>query len=551
MLFESNNEDGGDDGLYYGYVPTTVDAGNIPLILSLVVCAITLLAVPLMVTLIRRHQRSSDETYDAHAGPTDSDDNHDAEGYAFDISEDMDEPSVLDVGAGIRRRRRGAARADNVVKRRLQVQRGIAQECRTSAIRRQTEEERVGGVSIVINRDGVEAYEYSPPPTLWQKLSHSVDFYLDLVSYDDETRRILRLAVPFTASALVESVLGLVELAIVGFYLGTEAMVAFVLVDIIVGISSAFVGGFIESVSSLTSMASGAGNNRVCGEYLQISTGFYFLFQIPFVFVWSFAVEPIVLLMGFDEYTSSIAKDFGRVAIFVDIAGGISEGFYDFLEVIDHEAFANIMGCIEACVETGLIALFAIKTSAGLVIIGLVMIVNVCFFLLLNIAIAVNKGWLKAGFESGLVGRCAFRNRAAVRQVVKTAVPLAFGSLMAYAEWEILTVFAAFLGPAEAASWAILSFLWDTFEATTQGIGGAAEIRCAYHLGKNRPDRAKRSSYKSIHLSAILAFIATAIVLLLRDDIPTWLTSDPTLQDMLAQQIPLIGIGVSYGQYMY
>ena len=164
MLFESNN-DGGDGGLYYGYVPTTVDAGNIPLILSLVVCAITLLAVPLMVTLIRRHQHSSDETYDAHAGPTDSDDNHDAEGYAFEISEDMDEPNVLDVGAGIRRRRRGAARADNVVKRRLQVQRGIAEECRTSAIRRQTEEERVGGVSIVINRDGVEAYEHSPPPT--------------------------------------------------------------------------------------------------------------------------------------------------------------------------------------------------------------------------------------------------------------------------------------------------------------------------------------------------------------------------------------------------
>jgi len=49
MLFESNN-DGGDGGLYYGYVPTTVDAGNIPLVLSLVVCAITLLAVPLMVT---------------------------------------------------------------------------------------------------------------------------------------------------------------------------------------------------------------------------------------------------------------------------------------------------------------------------------------------------------------------------------------------------------------------------------------------------------------------------------------------------------------------
>ena len=544
MLFESNN-DGDDDGLYYGYVPTTVDAGNIPLFLSLVVCAITLLAVPLMVTLIRRHRHSSDET---HA--TDSDDNHDAEGNVFEISEDMDEPNVLDVGAGIRRRRRGAARADNVVKRRLQVRRGVAEEWRTSVGHRQTEEERVGGVSIVINHDGVEAYQHSTPNkvTCWQKVSQSVDFYLDLVSYDDETKRILRLAVPFTTSAVIETVLGLVELAIVSFYLGTEAMVAFVLVDIIVGMSSEFVGGFIESVSSLTSMAAGAGNNRLCGEYLQISTGLYFLSQIPFVFVWSFAVEPIMLLMGYDEYTSSIAKDFGRVAIFVDIVDGISEGFYDFLEVIDHEAFANIMGCIEACVETGLVALFAIKTSAGLVIVGLVMIVNVCFFFLLNIAIAVNKGWLKA-FEFGLIGRCAFRNRAAVRQVIKTAVPLAFGSLMAYAEWEILTVFAAFLGPAEAASWGVLSYVWDTFEATTEGIGDAAEVRCAYHLGKNRPDRAKRSSYKSIHLAAILAFIATAILLLMRDDIPTWLTSDPTLQRMLAQQIPLIGIGVSSRQY--
>ena len=563
MLFESNSEDGGEDGLYYGYVPTTVDAGNTPLvIISLVVCALTFLAVPLTVTLIRRHQHGSDET-NAHAGPTDSDDSHDVEGNVFELSEDMDEPNVLDVGAGIRRRRRGAARADNVVKRRLQVQRGIAEECRTSAIRRQTEEEKVAGVSIVINHDGVETHQHSPPPspqrrgdrptqnkvTTWrQKLSQSVDFYLDLASYDDEARRILRLAVPFTASALIETVLDLVELAIISFHLGTEAMVAFALVDIIVGTSSEFMGGFIESVSSLTSMASGAGNNHLCGEYLQISTGFYFLFQIPFVFVWSFAVGPIMLLMGFDEYTSSIANDFGRVAIFIDIVGGISEGFYDFLEVIDHETFANIMGCIEACVETGLIALFAIKTSADLVTIGLVMIVNVCFFFLLNIAIAVNKGWLKA-FKFGLIGRCAFRNRAAVRQVVKTAVPLAFGSLMAYAEWEILTVFAAFMGPAEAASWAILSFLWDTFEATTEGIGDAAEVRCAYHLGKNRPGRAKRSSYKSIHLAAILALIATSIVLIMRDDIPTWLTSDPTLQHMLAQQIPLIGVGVSYRQY--
>ena len=52
---------------------------------------------------------------------------------------------------------------------------------------------------------------------------------------------------------------------------------------------------------------------------------------------------------------------------------------------------------------------------------------------------------------------------------------------MAYAEWEILLIFAAYLGPAEAASWAMLCYVWDIFEATTEGIGDAAEVRCAYH----------------------------------------------------------------------
>ena len=40
-----------------------------------------------------------------------------------------------------------------------------------------------------------------------------------------------------------------------------------------------------------------------------------------------------------------------------------------------------------------------------------------------------------------------------MKDVVKVALPLAFGALLAYAEWEILTFFAATLGPAEAAAW--------------------------------------------------------------------------------------------------
>ncbi len=45
--------------------------------------------------------------------------------------------------------------------------------------------------------------------------------------YDYETMRIMQLAVPFTCSALMETVGDLVILALVAQYLGTDAMIAY------------------------------------------------------------------------------------------------------------------------------------------------------------------------------------------------------------------------------------------------------------------------------------------------------------------------------------
>jgi hypothetical protein len=41
------------------------------------------------------------------------------------------------------------------------------------------------------------------------------------------------------------------------------------------------------------------------------------------------------------------------------------------------------------------------------------------------------------------------QNIPAVKYVLLTAIPLSFGSLLEYGEWEALTFFAAALGPAE------------------------------------------------------------------------------------------------------
>ena len=91
--------------------------------------------------------------------------------------------------------------------------------------------------------------------------------------------------------------------------------------------------------------------------------------------------------------------------------------------------------------------------------------------------------------------------------------------------------------------WAVLGFVWDVFESTTEAIGDAGEVRCSYQLGKGRPALAKLSSYKAIFIAACVALVVTIIFLSLSNVLPSWLTTDETIQSMLSDLFPLIALG--------
>ena len=259
-------------------------------------------------------------------------------------------------------------------------------------------------------------------------------------------------------------------------------------------------------------------------------------------FTWRFLIGPILRLMGFDDAVIIIAQDYVWVTVAVNMVMGLNEGILDLLEVVEHERYANIMYCLTYAVEVGCVALVAVKTDANLVILGLVMLVIQALFFFLNLVIPNKMGWF-ARFEEGLFGKFSCSNLPVVKELFGVAFPLAIGSLLAYAEWEVLTVFAAVLGPAEAATWAVLGFVWDVFESTTEAIGDAGEVRVSYQLGKGRPALARLSSYKSMFLASTLALIVTSAFLAMSNVLPTWLTSDETIQDMLTELFPLVALG--------
>lgn len=366
---------------------------------------------------------------------------------------------------------------------------------------------------------------------------------IELGKYDNESKRILKLAIPFMTNNIMKTTADLVLLAIISQNLGTDPMIAFAMVEVIVGVSTSFMMGWIETVNSLGAMAYGAENYELVGQYLQSAIIVFVTCQIPMTIIWGFSMYSIILLFGFTENTAQIASDYVWVYCANMTMFGILQAFIDFLGLIDEEQLGMVFSCCSDLSKVALSALVLYSTeNTTLTIVGLVVLANTCLFVFLTILISSCKQ-LTRPYEYGMIGELSLRDKDVMKTLMKTGLPLAVGGLLAYAEWEILTIFAAILGPAEAATWAVLGFIWDVFESTTEAIGDAAEVRCAYQLGKGRPEMAKLSAYKSMLLSIVVASIITTVFLCLDDHLPKWLTTDETIQDFLVELFPMMGLG--------
>lgn len=367
-------------------------------------------------------------------------------------------------------------------------------------------------------------------------------FFWTIAKYDNETHRILRLVIPFTCSAIVRTTSDLIILAIISHSLGTDSMVAYCMATGIIGITSSFMSGWIEAVNSVGSMAYGAKNYILTGKYVQIACLLYIVCELPMAVVWYYSIEKILLLIGFDETIAAMAQTYVLVTLFTNIIIGLNHCVLSFLDLIEKEVFANITYCVSLVVRVGLVLVSA-KSGANLLTIGIVMMSNHLLLFLILLLIPLYSGCLN-DFTDGLFGQLSFaKDFKAVGDLFRVALPLALGGILAYAEWEILTIFAAILGPAEAATWSVMGYVWGVFESTTEAVGDSSEIRVASQLGKGRPDLAKLAAYKSMFIAAIMAACMSILLLCLTNILPPLLTPDSTIQAMLAQMFPLAALG--------
>jgi MATE family multidrug resistance protein len=116
-------------------------------------------------------------------------------------------------------------------------------------------------------------------------------------------------------------------------------------------------------------------------------------------------------------------------------------------------------------------------------------------------------------------------------------------TLLCFFQWEVMTLFAAYMGPAEVAAMGILGMVWGAFEAVTDAFGDAAEVRVGFRMGAGQTQIAKIVAEKGIYVAFVVATFSCGFLFVIAQYLPGWLTPDPTLQKMIFDMLPLIGFG--------
>lgn len=324
-------------------------------------------------------------------------------------------------------------------------------------------------------RDAVDARDGGKMPHFFGKSSDDSNYItaawnklMDIVVFDKEMKKYLALAGHYSAQGILEELLGVVEIAAIGRFMGIRAASAYIVVSTVTGFTGTITTGFYESAGVLIPQANGARNNLMVGRYMQLAILFYILTSLPGAVFWCFFTDDAVLFYKFDEETARMAQMYVYATLPGYFTYGIDAVLYELLNCTGHETYSTWFTLVSSCIHTGIVVGMLYTGVTDLYVLGLFETVSEVVCLTLNFTILVRNGWLDP-YWKGLIKTNGLRDGRAVKNVVGTAIPLSFAWILTYGEWEIMTLFCRHMGDtgAEVAAWGLMGYLWSAFETLT------------------------------------------------------------------------------------
>ena len=161
------------------------------------------------------------------------------------------------------------------------------------------EEEEEGCNAIRFSDPGTTAFE-----KLWIITCHNCD---------DQSRGMLKLAIPYLMQALIISASEMIHVAVVGHRLGSSYLSTYIIIDLFITLTTNAVLSIIMSGNTMIAQIAKSDHDQSpykVGMYLQLSLIFYILGCVPLVALWSFFTKDLLLFLGNDISTAEIGQQF-------------------------------------------------------------------------------------------------------------------------------------------------------------------------------------------------------------------------------------------------
>lgn len=384
--------------------------------------------------------------------------------------------------------------------------------------------------------------------------TYPLEGLLSLAVLNEDKRRVLLSSIPLTLGASSGALFRLATTAFISQYLGTESMVAFLLVglfvrltseelaDAIIDALSAFVQASIYAPSPPEEETGTNANSFLAGQYIQLALLLQVLLNVPLLLVWVIYMEPVVLWFVGIPTIAAVARDYAGVVVIAYIVQSLTRTLTVAFHICGHDHFESIIDFVSSTLQLISIACVVVLVdNASLVTVGYVQVLITVSAAIAKVLYPVVRGWMQP-FRKGLLQNVALlQHKVGIWHLMKATGPLLLGTILEYSEWELLTIFVRHLGPAEVATWALLGAFWDVLESFTEGIGEAAANQVAFLLSVGLIERAKNLSMGVIYLAVMQALLVTSALYMSGQYLAILFTTDPTIQNLFNNTIAWIG----------
>jgi len=391
---------------------------------------------------------------------------------------------------------------------------------------------------------------------------NNLSLWSSIFAWDHGSRRIVAYTVPFTCTSVSEALCNSTVLGLLGYYVGTEALTAYALLELLLEILQSLLVGPMEGLPTVAAQAVGAKNLTLAGQYVQLSMMLYILVGIPlFVVFGTFTSWLLLTLQWASEEVAHHAQQLVVSLIISKALSAMAQAFSELYNVLDAEIMVGIIEvatCFSVVVGMSLLAIGDELTldRTGYILIGAELwhvLIYICIVPSFCVCGSSNrnnkkkkkkkKKLLPQKLRHGIWNQCSLTNYRAIRNLLKVSIPISISAVLESMEWSVLGIFAASMGTKEVAAWAIIGTVWEILNSLTYGIGDAAEITVARHLGQGRGWQAQLSAYKSLYLGMMGSSLLTMVFFFVIPYIPPCFTPNTILQELIEECLPLLGIG--------